>query len=142
MTKKNPERAEPEKIHSDDLSTSDGRRKKLGREGEDAAAKFYQNLGFIIIERNFRAGRFEIDLIVRNENLIVFVEVKTASGPTFGHPAERVDLRKQRRIVAVAQQYLIAKNLSAVDLRMDVVTFVGDKLEHYPNAFSTDEDQG
>lgn len=120
-------------------STSDARRKERGRKGEDAAARFFVYQGFTILERNFRASRNEIDLIVRKENLIVFVEVKSSSGPAFGHPAERVDQRKQQRIIAVARQYLIEKKLSDVDLRLDVVTLVGDKLEHYPNAFSAED---
>lgn len=125
--------------NTDSTKAADERRKRRGRLGEEAAAKFYQQNGFTILERNFRAGRYEIDLIVRKENLIVFVEVKTAAGPAFGHPAERVDDRKQQRIITVARHYLLTKSLTDVDLRLDVVTFVGDRLEHYPDAFSADE---
>lgn len=122
-----------------DPSSSDARRKERGRKGEDAAVRFLIYQGFTILERNFRASRNEIDIIVRKDNLIVFVEVKSSSGPAFGHPAERVDMRKQQRIIAVARQYLIEKKLTDVDLRLDVVTLVGDKLEHYPDAFPAND---
>ncbi|UCC45519.1 MAG: YraN family protein [Candidatus Zixiibacteriota bacterium] len=121
-------------------SSKPGRNRKSrqlqGRAFENLAGQFYTDQGFEILERNWRAGRKEIDLIVRKNTLIVFVEVKSAYSRKFGHPAEKVDERKIQNLSEVAQQYLITKNIKGTDLRFDVVTFIDGKLEHFPDAFS------
>jgi len=111
------------------------RRVATGHEFERLAERFYVDKGFDILERNWRAGRKEIDLIVRKRDVIVFVEVKSSASKRFGHPVERVDRRKRENLAHCARQYIIAQDLSGVDLRFDVITFVDGKLEHYPNAF-------
>jgi len=110
-------------------------RVKRGREYEKLAATFFEQQGYQVLERNWQAGHKEIDLIIRNENQIIFVEVKSSRTPNFGHPAERVDQRKISNLVSAARQYLLAKNISGTDLRFDVVTFSEGRLEHFPNAF-------
>lgn len=115
------------------------RRVARGRRFESLAGRFYTDLGFEILERNWRAGHKEIDLIVRNDRLVVFVEVKSASTAKFGHPAERVDSKKVHNLTVAAQQYIIANDLHDVDLRFDVVTFSNGQLEHFPDAFPAEE---
>jgi putative endonuclease len=114
-------------------------RRSKGASYEQKAAAFFAQLGFEIIDHNWQAGHREIDLIARKENLVVFVEVKSAADTAYGHPAERVDKTKIRRLSSAAQQYLLAKNLQGVDLRFDVVTFIAGNLEHYPSAFEFEE---
>ena len=118
-----------------------GRRSRLeqGKEFEGLAAKFYADQGFEIRARNWRAGRKEIDLIVSREKLLIFVEVKSSTTKKFGHPAERVDRRKQNNLIEAARQYLLAENIKDYDLRFDVVTFSSGQLEHFPDAFRTDD---
>jgi putative endonuclease len=116
-------------------SDSGGSRRKIGAEFEQRAAQFFTQQGFEILDRNWQAGHREIDLVARKNDLVVFVEVKSSSSPAFGHPAERVDKTKIRHLGAAAQQYLIEKNIQGVDLRFDVVTFVGGQMEHFPSAF-------
>ncbi len=106
-----------------------------GKHYEDRAARYFQEHRFEILERNWRTGHWEIDLIVKKDNLIVFVEVKSSASLNYGHPAEWVDARKINHLVKAAQQYLFDKNIKGCDLRFDVVTFTGDRLEHFPNAF-------
>jgi len=72
-------------------TNSDGKSEPEWRSYEKLAAKFFEQHGYEILERNWRAGRKEVDLIVRKSNLIIFVEVKSASNKKFGHPAERVN---------------------------------------------------
>lgn len=108
------------------------------QEYEALAGKFYEEAGFEILERNYQAGRKELDLIVRRNNLIVFVEVKSALNKKFGHPAERVDRAKQLNLIDGANHYLQSHRADNCDLRFDVVTFVAGKLEHYPDAFSSE----
>ena len=111
----------------------------IGRSYENLAALFFEQHGFEILRRNWRAGRKEIDLIVKKDTLLVFVEVKASSSDKFGHPSERVDNRKIANLTEVARQFLITEKISGVDLRFDVVTFVKGKLEHYPAAFEATE---
>ena len=114
-------------------------RRAKGAVYEQLAAEFLIRLGFEILDQSWQAGHREIDLIAQKENLVVFVEVKSASTQAFGHPIERVNKTKIRRLCSAAQQYLLAKNIEGVDLRFDVVTFIGGKLEHFPSAFEYEE---
>lgn len=109
-----------------------------GKRYELLAAEFFEANGFDILDRNWRAGRKEIDLIARRENLIVFIEVKSSGTEKFGHPAERVDSRKVKNLSEAAAQYLEQKQIAGCDLRFDVVTFMGGTLEHFPNAFQVE----
>lgn len=114
-----------------------GRGKLLkGRHFEDRAAEFYQQQGYEVLERNWRAGHKEIDLIVRRDNQLVFVEVKASFSKEHGHPAERVDRRKIEHLTKAAQAYIEEAEITNYDLRFDVVTFDRGKLEHFPDAFS------
>lgn len=106
-----------------------------GRSYEKLAALFFKQNGYEIIEQNWRAGHREIDLIVKKEDLLVFVEVKASSSRKFGHPSERVDAKKIANLTKAAQQYIIAHDIKDVDFRFDVVTFLDGQLEYYPNAF-------
>lgn len=88
---------------------------EIGRYGEDLAAKLLRKKGYKILERNYRAGHNEIDIIAENKEYTVFVEVKTRSehkiyGFEYGEPAHAVNLSKQRRTVAAARAYLYKRN--------------------------------
>lgn len=78
-----------------------------GRKGEDIAAQFLQNQGFLVLERNWRVGRWEIDIIASRRNILHFVEVKTRSGLRFGYPEESITRLKMKhlRLAAAAFQY-------------------------------------
>jgi len=109
-----------------------------GHEYEKTAEKFFITQGFEIVERNWRTGHKEIDLIARKRNLIVFVEVKSAETRKFGHPAERVDKRKIKNLAEAAEIYIQTNGIVGCDLRFDVVAFVDGKPEHYPDAFGVE----
>ena len=123
---------------SEKATHNDRRRLDRGHAHEQLAARFFIDEGFEVLERNWRAGRKEIDLIVRKRNLVVFVEVKSSASKRFGHPAERVGRRKKQNLTDCARQYIIVHELSGVDMRFDVITFVGGKLDHYPDAFEVE----
>lgn len=106
-----------------------------GKHFEQLAAEFYEAKGFSILAHNYQVGRREIDLIVQRPGLLVFVEVKAAANQSFGHPAEKVDRRKIEHLTKAARQFLADHAIKDCDLRFDVVTFVGGRLEHFPNAF-------
>lgn len=116
-------------------SRDDKGKVSIGRSYERLAARFFEQNGFEVLARNWRAGRKEIDLIVKKENLLVFVEVKSSASKEYGHPSERIDRKKIANLTEAARQFVIAEKVENCDLRFDAVTFVNGKLEHYPNAF-------
>ncbi len=95
--------------------------KIVGKKGEQLAASFLSRNGFEILERNFRYGHGEIDLIVRKEKLIVFCEVKARRTETYGPGESAVDERKQTRIRKVAEAYVEARELEGYEFRFDVI---------------------
>jgi putative endonuclease len=110
----------------------------LGRSGEEAAERFYRRAGFSV-ERNFRAGRIELDLVAYRPGLVVICEVKTRVDERWGMPAEAVGFQKQARIRRGAAAWLAQNNSGAVEVRFDVVSAIvrGGRFEltHIPNAF-------
>lgn len=117
-------------------------RRTLGRKGEDLACERLIRMGHVILERNYRSGHFEIDIISYDPMGIHFVEVKTRRLNIQAPPQENVDARKQRKIVKAAMNFLkTRKGLAGKDHEclFDVmaVTFDGDEaaLEWFPEAF-------
>jgi len=93
----------------------------LGQRGEEAAARHLLSLGFVILERRFRTRAGEIDLIARDGDTLVFVEVKARSSLACGRPAEAVDGRKRGRIARAASLYLARHGDGEAPCRFDVV---------------------
>ena len=112
----------------------------LGRKGEEIASRYLKKKKFEIIERGFRLFRGEIDIIARDRDTLVFVEVKTRADETFGRPEDSVTPAKQRQIRKIAMGYLLKNHLGDVSCRFDVVSILvqGDedfRLEHFKDAF-------
>ena len=93
----------------------------LGQQGEEAAAKHLLSLGYIILERRFRTRAGEIDLVARDGDTLVFVEVKARTSLVCGRPAEAVDGRKRGRIARTASLYLARRGGGEGPCRFDVV---------------------
>jgi putative endonuclease len=94
----------------------------VGDAGEDAVAAWYTAAGFQIVARNWRVRAGEIDVIARRGPLLVFCEVKTRRGNTYGEPFEAVTARKQARLRSLASQWLAQHPGRADDLRFDVAS--------------------
>jgi putative endonuclease len=113
--------------------------KNIGKLGEEMAAQYLRDKAYQILERNYRWARGEIDIVAKKDNMLIFVEVKTAQRDTFGPPETWVDRRKQQQIGQVAERYLQDKEIEGMDCRFDVVavTFQGKawKINHIENAF-------
>ena len=111
----------------------------LGKEGERIAELFLKKKGYKLVARNYRCAAGELDLIVLDQRVIVFVEVKTRTGIGYGTPLEAVEVRKQQKMIYAAQFFLNAKKLSQREARFDVVgiSWPGAQLlvEHIENAF-------
>lgn len=95
-------------------------RRQLGIEGETAAARWYQERGWKIAERNWRCGRGELDIIATSGRTVVFCEVKTRSSATFAWPAEAVNWKKQQQIRKLAGQWLEQSKVYYHVVRFDV----------------------
>ena len=94
-----------------DLLQNKTSRQRVGRIGEDAVAMRYAEMGFTVVARNLHVSRNEIDLILRSETHLVFVEVKTRhaspkSRTRFGRPAASIDKSKRERMRKAAEDYL------------------------------------
>ena len=104
-------------------------RRKVGNFGEDAAAKLLQKQGYKILERGYVGKNAEIDLIVKDSEFTVFVEVKTRKygkyNPFESRPASAVTPAKQRAIIGAARDYL-AFNHTECKLRFDIVEVLYD----------------
>lgn len=110
-----------------------------GRSGEALAVKILKKRGYRILEQNFSCGLGEIDIIARQGDTIVFVEVKTRSSAAYGPAKAAVTPAKQKKISLAAMFYVSAKGLNGCKSRFDVVAVdeLGDKplAEVIENAF-------
>ena len=111
----------------------------IGRQGEKAAADFLAGQGYEVLERNYRAAGGEIDLIARQENCLVFVEVKSSQAGSLGTPEERVQRAKQAHIARAAQCYLLQCGDEGLDCRFDVIAVSlhagRPEITHFKDAF-------
>ena len=112
----------------------------LGRSGEDIACRYLRGKKYEIVARAFRMLRGEIDIIARDGETLVFVEVKARTDESHGRPEESVTPGKQRQIRRIAQGYLLEHPAPGVDCRFDVIAILfrdaGDyRLEHFIDAF-------
>jgi putative endonuclease len=108
-------------------------RQREGQAGEDAALAYLSARGLTLAERNFRCKSGEIDLIMRDGESLVFVEVRCRAGTAFGGAAASVGVAKQARLVAAAQQFL-QRFRHPPPCRFDVVAIDGGRLEWIRNA--------
>lgn len=93
----------------------------LGRKGEALAAKYYIDRGWLLLEHGYRTREGEIDLILYKDGTLVFAEVKTRRSTARMAPAEAVDARKRRRLIAAAGRYLQSSPYAEGTVRFDVV---------------------
>lgn len=109
--------------------------RSVGAAYEKMAGAYLENLGYEIVEYNFRCRMGEIDIIARDGGYLVFCEVKYRSKEESGYPLEAVDARKQQVISKCAAYYLMKENLWEIPCRFDVVSIEGEKICVVQNAF-------
>ena len=109
----------------------------MGASAETAATRLLLDLGYHIVERNFRCRAGELDLIARDRNALVFVEVRSRSDADHGHAAEMVDAHKQRQVARVASHYLAMRDpgFNYDEVRFDVIAITGGQAELLQDAF-------
>ncbi len=111
---------------------------ELGRKGEELAIAHLKSIGYEILEVNWFSNHLEIDIIARDGNELVVVEVKSRGTDSYEHPSEAVSNKKIRFLVNAAEAYIQEKNVD-LDTRFDVISIIFDggtfELEHFKDAF-------
>jgi putative endonuclease len=114
-------------------------RQTFGKAGEDLAVAELERRGYEITARRYRTRHGEIDIVARDGETVVFVEVKARTTAEFGTAAEAVTRAKQRRLVRMAIEYIAHNDIRDVPLRFDVVAIDGSgdsaRIAVYPHAF-------
>lgn len=118
-------------------------RLEIGRRGEDAAAQYIERSGMQVVDRNWRDGRGELDIVALDGETLVICEVKTRLSRSAGSPEEAVTPTKQKRLVRLARSYLASAGLGATAVRFDVISIsvIDDDralLRHHRAAFQAD----
>ena len=93
----------------------------IGKFGEDEAAKYIEQNGYKILDRNFTCKRGEIDIIALDKKEIVFIEIKSRTNKEYGLPSEAVTNKKIKHILKAAEYYLYIRNLENEPVRIDVI---------------------
>jgi putative endonuclease len=114
-------------------------KKALGKKGEELALRYLKKNGYRIIERNYVCKMGEMDIIAKEKETLVFVEVKTRTSTSFGPPQLAVNFSKQRQMSKVALHFLKENHLEEVKARFDVVAILlgpkGEEIELIKDAF-------
>ena len=117
-----------------------GRKKQLGKTGEELAVSFLKkSYGYRIIRRNYRCVFGEIDIIAKDHDVLSFIEVRSRSSLYFGDPKESITMKKQRQISKVALEFINKHQVQYLKARFDVVTVLllprKERMELIKNAF-------
>ncbi|MCX8057597.1 MAG: YraN family protein [Ignavibacteria bacterium] len=125
---------------SENSSSNKSNFKSFAKLGEEVAAKFLTEKGYSIVKRNFVFGKGEIDIIAKDGDCLVFVEVKTRKNYDYGEPEYAITKSKQRQLKKIAEAYFYVNGIQEQLCRFDVITIVGEKedemkINHIINAF-------
>ena len=115
---------------------------ELGKWGEELAAKYLEQKGYVIRDRDWRQGKLDLDIVAVADDgeTVVFMEVKARKTNAFGQPEQAVDAKKIKRLARAADSYVKSLGVSA-PLRFDIVSIIGDQkeaqtIEHIVDAFN------
>ncbi len=115
-------------------------KREIGSYGENTACEYLINKGYKILERNYRRGKAEVDIICKKDEIVAFVEVKTRRDDTFGSPVESVNFYKTKQIAKVSEAYIIKNGLMGhINVRFDIIGIDHEngspKIDHIEDAF-------
>jgi len=133
-------RASPKNLsRGEGVSIEQMQKKEVGKKGEEIALQFLKKRGYRLIEKNYVCKMGEVDIIAKEKDTLVFVEVKTRRSTLFGPPQLAVNPAKQMQLSKVALNFLKEKKLGDVKSRFDVVAVLlkpkGEEIELIRNAF-------
>ncbi len=107
-----------------------------GKRGEEIVERYLIENGFKILAKNYRAGKNEIDLIAKLDDVIVFVEVKYRKSEHYGRGFDSINLKKIKSISRVARVFMLKNKYTNCNIRFDVASIDGGELVYYKNAFN------
>lgn len=111
--------------------------REKGKLGENEAADFLLQQGYIIISMNYESRAGEIDCIAKDrDETIVFVEVKAAKSLKYGNPIFKINRAKQKQIIQMARLYLAEHDLNNAKCRFDAISVIQNQIKHIKNAFT------
>ena len=96
---------------------------ELGKWGEDIAARFLEDEGYEILDRDWKSGHHDLDIVARDGQTLVIVEVKTRRNRLFGNPEESIDYKKRQSLQTAINHY-VKSHATSRSLRFDVITIV------------------
>jgi putative endonuclease len=112
---------------------------QLGRDGELVAERWLRGRGWRVLQRRFRSGHRDIDLVAERDGTVAFIEVKARSGRVFGDPVEAVNWKKQRELVRSAATWIDRHGRPGEHYRFDVIGVLVEgetvRVRHVENAF-------
>lgn len=112
---------------------------RTGKQGEEIAAAYLAGEGYRIVDRNYRCLFGEVDIVAKDKDTIVFIEVKSRKSDLYGDPQTAVSLEKQKKLCRISLKYLEERHLYPCDARFDVVAVkmlpAGNQIELIRNAF-------
>lgn len=112
---------------------------KQGQQAEALAARYLTNIGYQILDKNYRSGRAEVDIIAQIGTFLVFVEVKSLQKTFYGNPENRISEHKKHMLFQAANDYQMDKNWYK-EIRFDAISVnfypQAIKIEHFEDAFS------
>lgn len=111
----------------------------IGAKGENEASDYLRENGYEILERNWRSGKAEIDIIAKEGDVLIFIEVKTRTNTSFGEPEDFVDSKKIKFLTSAAGDYMRAINYDW-EVRFDIISIIilspnRIKIKHIKDAF-------
>lgn len=111
----------------------------LGNKGEMLASRYLLDKGYAVLHYNWRSGHKEIDLIAKERDTLVFVEVKSRTSELYGNAEDAVNDRKMRLLISAAESYITRFKID-LKFRFDVITVIGNcepyRIEHIEDAFA------
>lgn len=112
---------------------------ELGKRGENIATEYLTEKGYIILDRNWKFKREEVDIIARDKEYYVFIEVKTRADDYFETPEKAVTRAKQKKIITVANEYIQSNDIEE-EARFDIISIIlkgaeEPKINHIEDAF-------
>lgn len=97
---------------------------ELGKWGEDTAAEFVEKQGYEILERDWKSGHHDLDIIAKDKGTLVIIEVKTRRNRLFGDPEEAIDYKKRQSLQSAINHYVKSHHIKA-PVRFDIISIVG-----------------
>ncbi|CAM1351043.1 YraN family protein [Tenacibaculum insulae] len=111
---------------------------ELGKEGEKLAVEYLQKNGYLIVEKNYRFLKAEVDIIAKKEKVLIAIEVKTRTSTYFGNPQDFVNPKKIKLLVSAIDNYIV-KNDIDLEVRFDIIAILKNKktveIKHLKDAF-------